>query len=108
MDFMDEQNPRHEPRKPEAWRTPGASMVRRRVYAPAGAIFVVGGAWWIFLIFHPAPPDRLLASAFSEQRTLDLRFPDALHAPAKAVRGRAQRFGLSRPAALLEAEAVIS
>ncbi len=108
MDFMDEQNPRHEPRKPEARPTAGASVVRRRVYAPAGAMFVVGGAWWIFLIFHPAPPDRLLASAFSEQRTLDLRFPDALHAPAKAVRGRAQRFGFSRPAALLEAEAVIS
>jgi tetratricopeptide (TPR) repeat protein len=46
---------------------------------------------------------RLLAEASEQQRTSELRFPDAAYAPIRLERGAAS----SRPAALLEAQDII-
>jgi CHAT domain-containing protein len=57
---------------------------------------------------RPASPMQLLAAAYTEQRSLELRFPSARYAPLRVLKGGAERSRLERPAALLEAEASIS
>src|SRR6266404_3585294 len=56
---------------------------------------------------QPAAAGRLLARAYTEKRTLELRIAGADYAPLRVSRGPAASF-TSRPAALLKAEALIA
>jgi len=56
---------------------------------------------------QPAAAQRLLARAYSQKRTLELRIAGAKHAPLRIARGAATSF-TNRPPALLKAEALIA
>jgi len=60
------------------------------------------------LFFQQRPIEDLLATAYTEQRTLELRIPKAAYAPVRLVRGSGDRSRLDRPPALLEGEARIA
>ena len=53
-------------------------------------------------------PDKLLAQAYSERRNLEVRFQGAQHGPVSITRAKGGDSRLNRPAALLEAEALIA
>ena len=56
---------------------------------------------------QPQTAGRLLASAYSEQRTMELRIAGAAYAPLRVQRGPAASFS-ERSAALLKAESIIA
>ena len=63
------------------------------------------GYWFVVRSRRPSV-DQLIAQAYSEQRSLELRVADASQAPIRQQRGT-ERSSLSKPAALLEAELLI-
>ncbi len=65
-----------------------------------GAIF-----WWQFK--QRATPEQLLARAYSERRTIEMRIPGAACAPMRQERA-SNPSHLTRPTPLLEAEALIA
>jgi CHAT domain-containing protein len=72
------------------------------------AVVVISLIGWSAL--HRDTPDaanELLAKAYAEQRTLELRIPGAPHAPVRVQRGPEGSFS-SRPEALLDAESLIA
>jgi CHAT domain-containing protein/tetratricopeptide (TPR) repeat protein len=76
------------------------------LYAAAALVLVaLIGTWWY--LRRPNDPARLLAEAYAEQRTLELRIPGAHYGPLRMERG-SERSRLSRPLALLDAEALIA
>ena len=104
----------------EAWRAPHERrwwdwiVTLKPQLLPISAVFasalLIG---WIALHFYldrsrqgPTPPQALIASAYSEHRTLELRIPGAKNAPIHIERG-AGGSNLDRPEALLRAEALI-
>ena len=82
--------------------------VPRLAIAGASLMVVVGVASWVS-IHHkqPASASQLLAHAYTEQRTLELRITGAAYAPLRISRGPAASF-TSRSEALLKAEALIA
>jgi len=58
------------------------------------------------LKINDADVNQLLAQAYAEQRTIELRMPGAQHAPTRIERGR-RRSHLNRPMSLLDAESII-
>ena len=82
---------------------------RRPTYLAVAAGFlliaVVTGAWLLFRGRENA--DELLSRAYTEQRTLEIRIPNARYAPLRVNREAGQS-NLSKPSALLEAEAIIA
>ena len=82
--------------------------VPRLAMAGASLLAVIGvGSWVVIHRNQPAAADRLLARAYTEKRTLELRFAGADYAPLRVSRGPAASF-TSRPAELLKAEALIA
>jgi CHAT domain-containing protein len=92
--------------------------VPRLAMAGASLLAVAGvGSWTaihrnqlyqsLFRRDQPATADRLLASAYTEQRTLELRIAGADYAPLHISRGPAASF-TSKPPSLLKAEALIA
>jgi len=82
--------------------------VPRLAMAGASLLAVIGvGSWVVIHRNQPAAADRLLASAYTEKRTLELRIAGANYAPLRVSLGPAASF-TSRPAALLKAEALIA
>jgi CHAT domain-containing protein/tetratricopeptide (TPR) repeat protein len=78
------------------------------IYAGAGALAVcVIAMTWFLLRSGPGYVDELLAKAYSEQRTLELRMPGAAYAPMRVERAEG-RSNVDRPASLLKAESLIS
>lgn len=91
---------------PQWWR-PWAS-VPRLAMAGAALAAVVGAAYWIALESrHPDSAGQLLARAYSEQRTLEVRFAGAPYAPLRVQRGPEASFA-DRTPSLLKAEALIA
>ena len=87
----------------QRWRT-----VPRLALAGASLLAVVGvGSWVATHRNQPAAADQLLARAYTEKRTLELRIAGAGYAPLRVSLGPAASF-ISRPAALLKAEALIA
>ena len=87
----------------QRWRT-----VPRLALAGASLLAVVGvGSWVAIHRNQPAAADQLLARAYTEKRTLELRIAGAGYAPLRVSLGPAASF-ISRPAALLKAEALIA
>ena len=58
-------------------------------------------------LLHGPSVDQLLATAYTERRTLEVRIPGAQHSPLRVERG-ATDSNLEKPASLLKAEALIS
>lgn len=82
--------------------------VPRLAMAGACLLAVAGVGWWVAANRNqPADADNLLARAYTEKRTLELRIAGADYAPLRVSRGPAASFA-SRPTALLEAEALIA
>ena len=84
-------------------------MTAPRLATAAALLLVLASlAWWGTSQWNRAlSPDRLLASAYAEQRTLELRIPGAPYAPLRVQRGPEDSF-VNRPKALLSAEALIA
>jgi tetratricopeptide (TPR) repeat protein len=74
-------------------------------YAACAAVLCSAGA---FLCLQPPSIETLLASAYTDQRPLELRLPGAAYAPVRLVRGSTDYSQLDRPTALLEGEARIA
>lgn len=73
------------------------------------AIFVILGSTLIYLQRmhdHDDDPNDLLAQAYTEQRTIELRLPSAKYAPPRVKRG-SQDTIIARPASLMKAELLI-
>jgi len=68
---------------------------------------IAAGSWYLSHRAQPAVADRLLARAYTEKRTLELRIAGASYAPLRVSLGPAASF-TSRPPALLKAEAMIA
>ena len=80
----------------------------RLAFAGLGLVAVIAlGSWIAFKQAQPTTPNDLLATAYSEQRTFELRIAGADYAPVRVQRGSPGSF-LSRPAALLKAEDLIA
>jgi len=82
-----------------AWPTPA--------YAFAGIAAVAIVAWIGLRILHPPSAEQLLAQAYSERRTMEVRIPGAKYAPMQAERGT-QRSDFDKPQPLLKAEFLIA
>lgn len=78
----------------------------RFAFVTAGVAAAVAVAWPIWQKLNP-DPSRLLAKAYTEQRTLELRIPSAEYGPMRVQRG-SEASRLNRPSELLDAEALIS
>jgi RNA polymerase sigma factor (sigma-70 family) len=90
------------------WARLWPAPVPRWAYAVATVpmVFVAVLAAWLYH-GHQNSPERLLAAAYSQRRSFEMRFAGADYGPLKQERGAApSRF--DRPPALLEAEAVIA
>jgi len=82
--------------------------VPRLAMVGASLLAVVGvGSWIAVHRNQAATASQLLARAYTEKRTLELRIAGAAYAPMRVSRGPAASF-TSRPAALLKAEALIA
>src|SRR5207249_6065 len=87
---------------------PRAGMRFRWAYASA-AVIVLGVLAWMFFVWqHANTPPQLLASAYSERRTLEPRIPMARFGPKRLERGGPVGSRMNTPPALSEAEARIS
>lgn len=79
----------------------------RWAFAAAAVALAAVASLWMSRWQRSSPPDGLLAEAYTEQRSLELRIPQAGFAPLRMERG-SERSRMSRPPALLEAEALIA
>lgn len=75
--------------------------------AAAAAILVVVGCLLGVRLLRAPSPDQLLAQAYTERRTLEMRFAGAKYAPFRVERGPG-RSSLDKPEALLKVEALIA
>jgi CHAT domain-containing protein/tetratricopeptide (TPR) repeat protein len=76
-------------------------------YAFAGIAAVVIVAWIGMRTLHPPSAEQLLAQAYSQHRTMELRIPGAKYAPMQAERGT-QQSDFDKPQPLLKAEFLIA
>lgn len=99
-----------EPHRPQQ---PTFSFWKSLLSRPRAAFAVVGlavllVAFWTGLRYlHQQSTEQLLAQAYSEQRTLELRIPGAAYGPMRVELGPQQSHS-ERPATLLKAETLIA
>jgi CHAT domain-containing protein/cytochrome c-type biogenesis protein CcmH/NrfG len=91
------------------WRT---WMTDSRIAVAGASVLVVAGivgvsSWVVVQGRQPAAAGQLLARAYTDKRTLELRIAGAAYAPLRVSRGPAASF-TSRPPELLKAEALIA
>jgi hypothetical protein len=96
----------------QRWFAVAGFANRRLTMAGASLLAVVAAGSWVVVHRNdyrnqPADARQLLARAYTEKRTLELRIAGANYAPLRVSRGPAASF-TSRPAALLKAEALIA
>lgn len=91
---------------PAPWWKVWGSAPRLAIAGGLLAVIVVG-SWVAVRQARPQTPSDLLAQAYSEQRSFELRMAGAQYAPVRVQRGGEGSF-LSRPEALLKAEARIA
>lgn len=90
--------------KPSWWRAAFASP--NPVYAFVGIAAVAVVAWIAMRTLRPPSAEQLLAQAYSEHRTLEIRMSGAKYAPMQAQRST-QRSDFDKPQSLLKAEFLI-
>jgi CHAT domain-containing protein/tetratricopeptide (TPR) repeat protein len=89
------------------WRKAWANFPKRAL-AGAALAAVVAAASWIAVHWRGSDStDLLLARAYTERRTLEVRFRGAAYAPLRVQRGPEASFA-DRPLSLLKAEALIA
>jgi CHAT domain-containing protein/tetratricopeptide (TPR) repeat protein len=102
--------------RPDRGSTPWRSWLAVPRLAMVGAsllVLAVVGSWVVVYRnrndhrHQPAYADKLLARAYTDKRTLELRIAGAGYAPLRVSRGSATSF-TSRPDSLLRAEALIA
>ncbi len=81
-----------------------------RIAIPIAALALI--ALFVFRLFTPhsspeATAEHLIAEAYTQERTIDLRFAGADYAPMRAERG-GETSRVNRPGALLDAEALVA
>ncbi len=89
------------------WRLKWVSVPRLAMAGAALIALVAGGSWFTIQQRQPATAEKLLARAYTQRRTLELRIAGADYAPLRVSRGPEASF-TSRPPALLKAEALIA
>ena len=92
--------------KSRAWWRQWVAVPRLAFVGATLAVVVAAGSWYEVQRQRPATAERLLARAYTEKRTLELRIAGADYAPLRVSLGPAASF-TSRPPALLKAEALI-
>src|SRR5580658_4380320 len=90
--------------KPSWWRAVLAWPAP--AYVVAGIVAVAVVAWIGVRTLHPPSAEQLLAQAYSEHRTLEVRIPGARYAPMQAERGTGQS-DFDKPHSLLKAKDLI-
>jgi CHAT domain-containing protein/tetratricopeptide (TPR) repeat protein len=78
----------------------------RPVFAVAGGAVVVVAGWLGMRVLYPPSAEQLLAQAYAEHRTLEVRIPGAKYAPMRVERAIGGS-SLDKPPSLLNAEALI-
>jgi CHAT domain-containing protein/tetratricopeptide (TPR) repeat protein len=84
-----------------------ASIPRLAIAGTSLLAFIAWGSWFVIQHNQPAAAKRLLARAYTQERTLELRIAGADHAPLRVSRGPESSFA-NRASALLKAEALIA
>jgi tetratricopeptide (TPR) repeat protein len=84
-----------------------ARLVPKWAYAGAGLALAAAASFWGLLRVQQPAIENLLATAYTEQRTLELRIPGAAYGPVRMVRGSGPS-RMDRPQALLDGEARIA
>ncbi|MFL6303235.1 MAG: CHAT domain-containing protein [Candidatus Sulfotelmatobacter sp.] len=92
-------------RSPSWWRALSASSTP--AYALAGLAVIVVLVWVGIRTLQPPSAEQLLAEAYTEHRTLEVRIPGAKYAPLQAERGRGQS-DFDKPLSLLKAKDLIA
>jgi tetratricopeptide (TPR) repeat protein len=95
-----------EPKESKTKRKPHVGWWTRFAFVTAGLAAVVSAGWPIWQKLNP-DPSWLLAKAYTEQRTLELRIPNAEYGPMRVQRG-SEASRMNRPSEFLDAEALIS
>ena len=95
-----------EVRKRGFWWRPQFA-IRRLALVGACLALVFVTVWTVIRVSRPRSVEQLLAEAYSERRTLEIRVAGARHAGLWAGRGPGSS-NLDRPSSLLKAEAMIS
>lgn len=85
----------------------GLNPPLRLLTATCATLLVALGAWLGWRYLRPPSVDQLLAEAYSDQRTLEVRIPGAKYAPLRIERGGPQS-NLEKPPSLLKAESLIA
>ena len=85
--------------KPATSRWPQVLRWPRPAYALAGFAVIVATTWLGMRAFHTPSADQLLAHAYSDHRTVEVRIVGAKYAPLRVERGGAGS-SLDKPAAL--------
>lgn len=96
--------------KPPAYKKPAFWRYKWSL-AAASLILVTAGIsllWWQSSNRNAKPPEDLLAEAYKDRRTLELRVGAARHARIHQDRGAGEKSFIDRPQALMDAEAIIS
>jgi CHAT domain-containing protein/tetratricopeptide (TPR) repeat protein len=78
----------------------------RQAFAVAALAIVVAAMWLGLRMLHPPSAEQLLAEAYTEHRTVDVRIPGAKYAPVRVERSNGGS-SVDKPEALLKAEALI-
>jgi CHAT domain-containing protein len=87
------------------WRVP--VFWARPAFVLAGITAAVIAGWMGFRMLRPPSAEQLLAQAYTEHRTLEVRIPGAKYAPMRVERA-ASGSRLDKPPSLLKAEELIS
>jgi CHAT domain-containing protein len=75
--------------------------------ATASLVILVAAAWIGVRLLRPVSAEQLLAQAYTERRTIEMRLPGAKHAPLSAVERSGAASNFDKPASLLKAETLI-
>ena len=78
----------------------------RQIFAVAALATVTAVIWLGSRVLYPPPVEQLLAQAYTERRTLEVRISGAKFAPMRVQRGQGES-NLDKPATLLKAEDLI-
>lgn len=91
--------------KTSVWR--GPFLWPRPAYALATVALLVVAGWFGVRMLYPPSAEKLLAQAYTEHRTLEVRIPGAKYAPLRVERSVGAS-NLDKPESLLRAEFLIS
>ena len=85
---------------PSSWRRPV-------LFATALLLVAIAVGWMVFRLRTQPSPETMIAQAYAERRTIEMRIAGAAHSQVRIERGSGQS-SLERPQALLKAELTIA